>query len=173
MDGNNVSEPLSARKKLEAVNTRLDDFEANLGIKFRLLPSIQNEALKYLEIEAEQRRKLTPDECAEAVVILAQYAANVHRAYQRESAQVRWSEDEICKVVAPQLAQYDKYMKHDFKVALAVRENIYATELNSIRAESQAKCERLNFLATRIGEIAEAFRGLSFTRKRDREYGER
>lgn len=138
---------------------------------FRLLDSVKTEAFGFLEINAEDRRKLSPDQCGEASLCLAQYAFYVNRLHQRASARVRVAEDELNKVIAPMLCQYDQYMKVEDKRRLAIGESTHATALESARAFAEAFRERTAYLSQRIHEVAEAYKNLSYARKREQTYG--
>lgn len=169
--GNNNSEPpLTARQKLEVADKLLDNYEHEIGLpQFRLLPSVQEEALSLIEITLEKRQKLTPQQCAEAVLVLSVYAAYLGRACQREEARMAWAEEQTDKIVAPRLNQQQGYGFKE-KRLLAVRENQHAQEFERIRAESQAKHKRLIFFAQRIEKIAEAYKNLSNVRRRNNEF---
>lgn len=137
---------------------------------FRLLDSVKQEAIEFLEINSEDRRKLSPDQCGEASLALAQYAFYINRLHQRSSARVRIAEDELNKVIAPMLCQYDQYMKVEDKRRLAIAENSHASKLEDVRAFAEAFRERTAYLSQRIHEVAEAYKNLSYARKREQAY---
>ena len=115
-------------------------------------------------------RALPPDECAEAVVVLSQYAAFLTRACQREEARMAWAADEINKAVAPRLGQQKGYGLEERRLT-AVAENEHASALERVRAEAQAKFKRLLYVSNRVEGVAKAYQNLSNVRRREMQYG--
>lgn len=153
---------------MEAREARLGDLEDRLGLPpFRLPPGLRDEAVRLLELGPDARRRLTPDGCADAALALAQYAVYVHRLAQRARARAAWCEEEVARLTAPLLGQYDQYLPAPDRRRLAVRECEPARAVEAVRLDSASLAERVAYLAQRVREVAEEYRNLSFTRRHE------
>lgn len=135
--------------------TMLDKYE-----EFSGLPTFQafdsQHIDKYFKMTIEQINKLSPEDCATAAFMLAQYSFYVQRLYNRESAQNRWASDQLTKLVCDKLGDYsDSYMKYDNKIALIAKENEVVAKLQSVINYTVQIMERLNYLATSIKNMGD------------------
>ena len=49
-------------------------------------------AKRYLQLSRDQMEKLTPEQCAEAALLLASLSFHIQRSYNREIARVNWAD---------------------------------------------------------------------------------
>ena len=72
-----------ASERLEKVDAVLDDYEESVGLP-KFSPSFHDDsAKKYLQLSRTQIEKLSPNECAEASILLTALAFHVQRSYNR------------------------------------------------------------------------------------------
>lgn len=157
----------SAEQRLEKADAYLDGWEEQLGLPPLRQPQSHSEAIKLLDLGPDERKCLTPEDARDAVLILAQFAAYISRATQREEARMIWCQDTIIKTVAARMQQQNAYSYQE-RLSLAISENDHATRLEQMRALAQAKWKRLSFHAQRIEGIKMAYQNLAnFHRRRD------
>ena len=98
--------PNPAKEQLEKLDTILDEYESSLGIpKFR--DDFHDDSAKqYLQLSRNEIEKLTPEQCAEAALLLASLSFHLQRSYNREIARVNWATTSIKKKVSGRESQY-------------------------------------------------------------------
>jgi hypothetical protein len=143
-----------------------------MGLPAFKTPLIRDEAIRYLEMASTERASLTPEDCAEAQIVLSQWATHVSRAQQREETNSFLLEEEIQRIISPRLGQQRQYASVDERRALAIREDTVAQRLELQRLAAVAKAKRLSYIATHVGYIAKAYRDLADSRRRHIQYGD-
>jgi hypothetical protein len=156
---------------MAAADAKLEAFEAGIGLpKAGLSEELAGEAQRYLALGAKERAKLTPDDCAEACLVLSQYAAHIGRVCQQEEGRAALAGELTNRSVVARLDQ-EKGYAFDERRLKAVAGSTHATELDRGRLESLVRFKRLLFLAQRIEKVAEAYKGLAYVRRRNNENG--
>lgn len=171
MNGNPSSETLLKKTWIEGTREALDNWEVKLGLPSFSPPKSKNEAFKYLDNTVEDRQKMTPEECADAVIALAHFSAYVTRACQREESEALLLKEQINKLIGEEIPLQKAYSPEERR-SLAMADNEKAKELESLRIASSIKSKRLFMYADKIDKIAKAYETLSYSRKRNRQYGE-
>lgn len=161
---------LTAQERLNKMDDYLDQWEVSIGLDKISVPHAKSEALRYMDLPIDERKKITPENAADAVLVLAQFAAYISRVVQKEESKMFWLSEEIMKVIASRVNQQKGYSFEERK-ALAIAENEAAQRLERLRRESQAKWKRLAFHAMRVEKIAMAYQNLSNVRRRLNEIG--
>jgi len=144
-----------AKQQLEKLDSILDEYESSLGIsQFR--DDLNDEsAKKYLRLSRNQIEKLTPDECAEAALLLASLSFHLQRAYNREVARVSWSSQVLKSTVAGREQSYKGSWESQFNQA--VEEDGYTRKVRSIQRYAQQRADRLTYLASSVKNMADVF----------------
>lgn len=141
----------------------LSNYHERYGV---LAIKVKNEAEVYLNISKHELKHLSTEECGEANVILTQYAIFIQDMYNKEISRVTWAKDEINRIIAPKLSQYDKqYKSHEEKRCLAIDESDYTRKLEELKGLAQASADKLYFIANRIESLAKAYATLVHTKK--------
>ncbi len=159
------------REWLTEQRGRLDSWEAKVGLPPHKMPLYRDEAVHYLELLSGDRKKLTPDECAEAAVVLSQYAAHLTREAQREEADAVLLKERVRQVVRDRLAQQKGYGLEE-RMLMAVAEDKAAGDLDGLRVAAEVKAKRLAYFSNRVDRVSQAYRDLANARKRERQYGD-
>ncbi len=141
-----------------------------VGLPVHKMPLYQDVAVGYLEMMPGDRKKMTPDDCGEAAVVLSQYAAHLTREAQREEADAVLLKERVRQVVRDRLAQQKGYGLEE-RMLLAVREDKVACELDAMRVAAEVKAKRLAYFSNRVDRVGQAYRDLANARKRERQYG--
>ena len=170
MNGNNNSKT-STKKWIDIQREKLDRWEINLGLSAFKPPAGKDDALHFLEMTTKDREKLTCEECADVVIILAQYAAYVGRAAQRMESEALLLKDHIVRELGDSVAEQKAYSPEERRtLALSLNDECY--ELDGERLAASIKAKRLYGYADRIDKVAKAYETLSYSRKRNRQYGD-
>lgn len=156
----------SASQQLDKINKALAEYERSKGV-----PAItpHNEAEQYLNMPHTELRKMTPEQCGEAAVVLAQYGFHLQRAFNEEVARMNWAEDVAKRTIAGDVKQYQAPSFEERKM-LAIRGNEYASKLDQIRSWAKARSERLSYLSSKVEFLARTMLELQQTRRR--QYGQ-
>lgn len=161
-------DPISVR--LSRMEKALEDWEQKNGLPpLRRLRS-ESEALQYLDLPAADRRRLTPEECSEAAVVLSSYALYVNRLCQIEQARAQWLEQVLDTEMASAMTQRRAGSREERR-GLTLGSDPVWQRLEQLRREALARCNRLGYFAHRIEYIAGAFQNLGHARKRERAHG--
>ena len=152
----------TAKDKLANVEKVMSDYLSGKGI---LKLTSRNEAEIYLNMPRDQMRKLLPEECSEAAVILTQYGAFLQDCYNTELSRVNWAEAEIKRTIATEVKQYNSPAA-DERRTLAINGNEYAQALDKLKTWAQAGVDKLSFMSNRVETVARAYIALAQIRRK-------
>lgn len=149
---------------MDQLDAVLDEYERGVGLPAHLNAEVEQEARAVLNMRPAELRKLTAVQCGEYAFLLRQFAAHVQRSCNRESARIRWADESIKKVIGKSVGQYRGVSFEERKIQ-AVADNDAAQKLDRIRVNSALRVERLNYMATKVGDMADALKSLQFSKK--------
>ena len=132
-----------AKERLEKLDSILDSYESELGIPPYKKEFYDDSIQQYLQLSRNQIEKLTPEQCAEAALLLASLSFHLQRSYNREIARVNWAD------------QYKGSWESQFNQA--IKEDTYATKVQQIKRYAQQRGDRLTYLASSIKNISDIF----------------
>jgi hypothetical protein len=144
-----------AKQQLEKLDSILDEYECSLGISMFSDQPDEESAKKYLRLSRNQIEKLTPDECAEAALLLASLSFHLQRAYNREVARVNWSSQVLKSTVAGREQSYKGSWESQFNQA--VSDDGYTRKVLAIKRYAQQRADRLTYLASSVKNMADVF----------------
>jgi hypothetical protein len=154
-----------AQAELNQIQKTIQNYTASKGI-YQL--KVQNDVDIYMNMQKDEIRKLSYEECCEAGIILSRYAAYLQDAHNTEISRVNWATSEVLRTVAPQVKQYgDKFHSFEERKVLAMIGNDYTKEVDRIRMWAQAIADKLAFMANRVDAVAKAYLSLSQAKRRD------
>ena len=146
----------TAKERLEYVDKALDEYEKSCGLPMIKSPGTEDELNTYLTMNRDEMEKLTPENCAEISARLAQFAFYLQRLHNREKARHIWAHQELTSMIAKEVANYDKYMKFDIKVASIIKENSYASSLQKIITYAEQRTQRLELMALSMKNLSDS-----------------
>lgn len=150
-------ETTTLEQKVKEAEDILDEFE-NIHHLSRV--TIPNEIEKILNISYEQLEKLQHIQCAEYAYQLAQYSYYIQRVYNKESARLKWFNNQLQNLTADKLNNYDQYTKYEVKIRLIAKENAVVMRLIQLMNQSEQKMERMSFLGTSISRMSDTMNNL-------------
>jgi undecaprenyl pyrophosphate synthase len=160
----NETTVISAKDKLSKIDQILDDYEKRSGLPQCKAPGAEEEFEKYLTMDRTEMEALQHENCAEIGYRLSQYAFYLQRLFNREKARVIWARQQLTDTIAKSLGDYDKFTKYDIKVALIIKENVYAESLSKIITYAEQRAQRLEFLATSLKNMADALKNMQMAK---------
>lgn len=157
----NVDELLNKAQQI------LDDYEKYSGLPtFEVFDTKEIDA--YFKLNISQLNKLSALECANISYVLAEYSFYLQRIYNRESAKNKWGNTKLSELICDKLNSYDKYTKHDYKVALIAKENEVVKQINSVINYTNQTMERLNFLSNSVKHMSDIMSNIQKAKSYDR-----
>jgi len=145
----------TAKDRLNKLDSILDEYESSLGIPVFVNDFHDESAKKYLQLSRDQIEKFTPEQCAEAALLLASLSFHLQRSYNREVARVNWADQVLKTIVSGREQQYRG--SWDSQFYQAVKEDGYATKVADIKKYAQQRADRLTYLASSIKNISDIF----------------
>ena len=145
----------TAKDRLNKLDSVLDEYESSLGIPAFVNDFHDESAKKYLQLSRDQIEKFTPEQCAEAALLLASLSFHLQRSYNREVARVNWADQVLKTIVSGREQQYRG--SWDSQFYQAVKEDGYATKVADIKKYAQQRADRLTYLASSIKNISDIF----------------
>jgi len=146
----------TAKEQLERWDKILDEYEKSIGLPDFESKENSHSASEFLSMNRNQIEKMSPEDCAQAALILNELAFHIQRAYNREIARVKWAEDTSKEIVANEVGGYKGYSYLE-RFQQAVKSNAHACSLNKIRKYAQQRADRLGFLASNMNTRADIF----------------
>ena len=147
--------------------TLLNHYESTISLPDHRAPGLESELDEYLSMPRNIIERLSPEACAEMSFRLMQFSFFMQRCLNRERANLTWAENELNSIVSGSVDQYDKYMKHDVKVACIIKENSVADELSRIIMEAKQRVDRLTYLSSATKGLSDSMTNV----QRAKQYG--
>lgn len=144
----------TAKERLENIDNILDEYEKSIGVP-SCRPVEESELSQYLSMNKDMIEKLSPEDCAIISMRLAQAAFYIQRTQNKEKSRSLWANSELTKLIAVENSNYDKYLRHDLKVATIIKDNSYASSLYEISRYADQRVQRLEFLATSLKNLSD------------------
>jgi len=151
-------------ERIAALRAEVEAYEERNAVPRPMVPGPEGELTEYLTMDRKVLAKKTGEDCAEIACRLAQFSLYIQRLINEEKADLGWANAVMNDVCAGQLGNYDKYMKHEVKMSLIVKENSYAANVYKIILEIQGRISRLEHLARSIGSLADKLERLQFAK---------
>lgn len=154
-NGNEESRtPMKTRDLAELVDKRLDEFEENAGLQKSIIrEETENEVAKLLTMTPGDLREMDAVACAEAAVLLEEFAFHIQRAENRQKTRVNWANARIEKMIAPNLHKQPGY-SHEERRAKAISQDDAAMATEQERLNAAVRLDRISYLSNRISTMA-------------------
>lgn len=149
-DGTQPSTPL------DAAESALEQFEEFCGLHRNTSPITKSEALGFLDLSFEQRRKMTGEALFEAEYTLLRYSEYILRLKDQQLARASVAREEISRLIAKGLDKQSGYSYEERRIK-AISCNVKATELDRMRVECEARAKRLESVGKCVADTARSF----------------
>lgn len=145
---------MKTRDLAELVDKRLDEFEENTGLQKSIIrEETENEVAKLLTMTPGDLREMDAVACAEAAVLLEEFAFHIQRAENRQKTRVNWANARIEKMIAPNLHKQPGY-SHEERRAKAISQDDAAMATEQERLNAAVRLDRISYLSNRISTMA-------------------
>lgn len=158
--------PESAKDKLNKIVALIQQYQHAKGIQLIKKPEAQH----YLEMNQEEMRAMSAEECGEAAFLVSQLVYYLRQQHNMEIMRIRICDAEIDKQISGKLQSYDKFMKWEEKRLAAVREDSHASAWAELRKWAEASASLQDSLAYDARTISQVLLQLQRSKERDK-YG--
>lgn len=147
---------MNTKEQVEEWDRILDEYETNIGLgKYSEGHGFSdNELTEYFTMNRDSIEKLTPEDCAQISLRLAQYAFFLQRTINREIARHNWAEESIKETIADELNNYKGYGYIE-KSLQAIKHNEKANGLNRIKKYAKQRIDRLSYISNNIKNLSD------------------
>jgi hypothetical protein len=155
---------MNTKEQVENWDKVLDEYENSIGLSNYHSKSFSEEELdNYFSMNRDAIEKLTPEDCAQISLRLAQYALFLQRTLNREVARHNWAEENIKETIADEINNYKGYGYIE-KYYQAIKHNEKANGLNKIKKYAKQRMDRLNYLANNIKNLSDILLSIQKTK---------
>lgn len=169
----NAGQDSSSPAKADSITSKLDKLlqQYEEGIGLPLAPE-NDEAARLLSLKGEDLRRMNSEECGEGAFLLRQRAYHVQREHNKEVGHANWCKDRIRELVADKVGSIKGFSYEERRaVACLPANNVAGWKMERLRIAAQLRADRLNFLATRISEMAKSLEDLSYSKRQKERNG--
>lgn len=141
----------------------LDEFERSAGLPPSLFEETVNEAARLLTLTPLELTRMTASQCGEASVVLSQFAYQLQRLSNRETAHVVMLESRIDRALAPLLPEVFGW-KYEERRLVAMKDP-GVEPLEKQRVAALTKVRRNEYVASKVEKLADRFVELQRTKR--------
>jgi hypothetical protein len=136
---------------LETLDKALDSYEESIGLK----KFTETDVTVYMNLNSEDLRKMSPEECVEGAYLLNQEALYVQHEINKHRAQMDWAIARINREVTKDIPQYgDRFTPFDYKRVLAIKNSASASKLQQIVDKAERIIARLSYIPNHLTKLA-------------------
>lgn len=148
---------------LEKSEGMLDKYEFETGLPENIMPGSKEEFQNYLTMDSVVLEKLDYQQCANISYRLIQFSIYIQRCLNREKAKAKVLNKKINSAIAPIINQYKG--SWELQRAAAIADNTATVAWSSELGESEARQERLEFVATGFKNLADQMKTIQFSKR--------
>jgi hypothetical protein len=131
---------LNAADRLEQYIQQINDYIDVSNVKFA---AFREEFLASSNMPQERIQALTQQELFDHAYILYGYSSYIQDEINKNQVVFNWCNDQIEKIVASNLNNFDQYTKHEVKRQSIIRENSYAAKCDQMRGIAEGRLQSL------------------------------
>ena len=138
MNGENLL--LNAAEQFEGFKKAVDDYIELKGIQ---QISFSEDFKTALSLDLDTIDRLTQQECFDYAYTLYQYAGYVQDECSQQQVVVDWCNSRLNYVIATNEDCFPQYTKHEMKIPILIKENSFASKVESWRLIAESRLKRL------------------------------
>jgi hypothetical protein len=143
-----------ALQRMQGLDSALDEYEASVGLSVFREKGWDDTRL-LLNLSRREMEAMTPQQCGEAALMLGGFSFYIQRAFNRETARVKWADSNLKKMLAGQESQFRG--SWDSQFYQAVNQDDYAKKMLKLRDYAKQRELRLTYLGTSIKNMSDLF----------------
>lgn len=146
----------------QQVNNNLSEYTTKLGLNIHKSDKIE----EILNLNNEQLRNLTADDCGIYSYLLMQYSIFLQKETNRHAAKQRWAQHNL-NFLSGKLGQKygTTYSKFEERQLMLIADNSFAKALSDLIRESGIVIEEFAFIAKKIESMAQVLVDLQRTKR--------
>ena len=131
---------LNAAEQFEGFKKAVDDYIELKGIQ---QISFSEDFKIALSLDLDTIDRLTQQECFDYAYTLYQYAGYVQDECSQQQVVVDWCNSRLNYVIATNEDCFPQYTKHEMKIPILIKENSFASKIESWRLIAESRLKRL------------------------------
>jgi hypothetical protein len=141
---------LTELKASERLAAHIESVDAYINLSNVRYATFKAEFILAADMGLEDISKMTTQALFDTAYILYGYSTYIQDEVNKNKVVLSWCEDQIEKLVAANLSNFDQYTKHDVKRQIIIKENSFAGSVDNMRSVAEA---RLQSLEGRVYEL--------------------
>ena len=141
---------LTELKASERLAAHIESVDAYINLSNVRYATFKAEFILAADMGLEDISKMTTQALFDTAYILYGYSTYIQDEVNKNKVVLSWCEDQIEKLVAANLSNFDQYTKHDVKRQIIIKENSSAGSVDNMRSVAEA---RLQSLEGRVYEL--------------------
>ena len=130
----------NATEQFESFKKSVDDYISLKGIQSISFCDDFNLALN---LDIDTMDKMTQQECFNYAYTLYQYAGYIQDEQSQQQVVVDWCNSRLNYIVASNEDCFPQYTKHEMKIPILIKENSFASKVESWRLVAESRLKRL------------------------------
>ena len=131
---------LKASERLAEHIKGIDEYIAMSNVSYS---SFNVEYIVASNLTTEDMSTMTSQEMFDSAYLLYGYSTYIQDEINKNKVALSWCNDQIEKLVAANLNNFDQYTKHDVKRQIIIRENSYAASVDQRRLVAESRLQSL------------------------------
>ena len=131
---------LKASERLAEHIKGIDEYIAMSNVSYS---SFNVEYIGASNLTTEDMSTMTSQEMFDSAYLLYGYSTYIQDEINKNKVALSWCNDQIEKLVAANLNNFDQYTKHDVKRQIIIRENSYAASVDQMRLVAESRLQSL------------------------------
>jgi len=107
----------------------------------------------YMQMDRQELRALSADDCGEIAYLLGQLALEIQREVNKQTAIEQWLEAQINKTVADLVTNY-KIFSYEGQKHAAIKDNEYARKCQDTKMNAIVRIKQLNYMSQEIKNLS-------------------
>jgi hypothetical protein len=140
----------------------VESYYKKMGIDIGRNP---NDTQKYLNLSQEELKKLSPDECSEAAILLANESFFLQREISRLKALIGWATTSIDYMISEAVKDCTGYLTGDQKRVLCIRYNEKARECQAFIVNAQLQLDSISYLPGQLHSVSNNYVEMAKTKR--------
>ena len=131
---------LKASERLAEHIKGIDEYIAMSNVSYS---SFNVEYIVASNLTTEDMSTMTSQEMFDSAYLLYGYSTYIQDEINKNKVALSWCNDQIEKLVAANLNNFDQYTKHDVNRQIIIRENSYAASVDQMRLVAESRLQSL------------------------------
>ena len=131
---------LKASDRLAEHIKSIEEYVAMSNVSYS---SFSAEYIVCTNLTKDDMSKMTSQDMYDTAYLLYGYSTYIQDEVNKNKVALSWCNDQIEKLVAANLDNFDQYTKHDVKRQIIVRENSYAASVDQMRIIAESRLQSL------------------------------